>query len=103
MGANALGMGTKCFMYLGRLDNFFNSNAEAVKKLRLVSKIISTYLSECEHPSVDANSEIILWQDDLFDKVYLPGVAFKRWMDGVSWRSSGMILWMASSKGRTKI
>jgi hypothetical protein len=62
MGANALGMGTKCFINVGRPDNFFNSNAEAViKKLRLVSKIISTYLSECEHPSVDANSEIMLW------------------------------------------
>ena len=40
----------------------------ATEKLRLVSEIVSTYRSECECLSVDTDSEIIQWQDDLLEK-----------------------------------
>ena len=52
-----------------RLDDFFNSNAEVDEKLGLLSSIISTYLSECERLSVDADSTIMQWQDSLFDEI----------------------------------
>ncbi|OXV08675.1 hypothetical protein Egran_03562 [Elaphomyces granulatus] len=51
------------------LGDFFNSNAGAIKKLRLVSNIISTYLSECKRLGVDAHSEAMQWQDDLLGKI----------------------------------
>ena len=40
----------------------------AIEKLRLVSEIVFTYRSECERLSVDTDSEIIQWQDDLLEK-----------------------------------
>jgi hypothetical protein len=54
---------------LCRLDDFFGSNAGAVKKLRLVSNIISTYLSECERLTVDVDIEITQWQVDILGKI----------------------------------
>jgi hypothetical protein len=54
---------------LCRLGDFFNSNAGAIKKLRLVSNIVSTYLSECKRLGVDAHSEAMQWQDDLLGKI----------------------------------
>ena len=52
-----------------RLSDFFDSNAGAVKKLRLVSNIISTYLSECKRQGVDVDSEVMQWHDGLLDKI----------------------------------
>jgi hypothetical protein len=54
---------------LCRLDDFFGSNTGALKKLGLVSNIISAYLSECECRGVEVDSEITQWQDDLLSKI----------------------------------
>lgn len=52
-----------------RLDDFFNSDAGAVEKLRLLSKIISMHLSECKHQGVDTLGEVMQWQECLLDKI----------------------------------
>jgi len=54
---------------LCRLEDFITLNFRPVRKLGLVSNVISAYLSECERRGVEVDSKITQWQDGLLAKI----------------------------------